>query len=43
MTHKHIFYGPKEYGWSKEKCILCGKVKPKHKRKKALAAAREGT
>lgn len=24
----HIYYGPKEYGWSVEKCVFCGKTKP---------------
>ena len=24
----HLYYGPKEYGWSKERCVWCGKAKP---------------
>lgn len=31
---KHLYYGPKEYGWSVERCVWCNKVKPKRKKVK---------
>ena len=31
----HLYYGPKEYGWSVERCVYCNKPKPKPIRKKA--------